>query len=839
MKEYKFHTLSIEETFKLLNSSPKGLNSQEAEKRLKKFGLNELEDKKESKFLIFIRQFNNPLVYILIAASIITFFMGDYLDTGIIAGIIFINGFLGFLQELKAQASLEALKKLTQTKTTVLRDGKEIEIPVSQVVPGDIVILGEGDVVPADIRLIETAGLLVDEAILTGESIPVEKDASVVLPEDTPVYKRVNILFKGTLIVRGKGKGIVYATGKNTEIGKIAEKVKEKSPETPLQRSLKTFSKKWIFLLIGVLSVIFVIGILQGRDFYTLFLLLVSELVSSVPEGLPLVVTFILVIGALRLAKKKTLVKYLPSVETLGSATFIVSDKTGTITEGKLQVKDYFTLDKEKLLLTAALCNDAFDTKGDPLEVALLKWLENQGFNWRKAREKYKRIWEHPFDTKLRLMATINEIDGKKFLFIKGAFESLINFAINDVSQLQKVHDEMAENGLRVIAVGYSEIDKIPDDITKIKIKLIGLIGFLDPPKENVKEAVKIARKAGIRVIMVTGDNIKTAIAIAKMVDIYQKGDFSLLGEDLKKYSDKELYNVLKRTSVVARATPEDKYRIVKVLQSNKEIVAVTGDGVNDVPALKVADLGIAMGSGSEAAKEVAKMIITDNNLSVIVDAIRYGRNIALNLRKTIYYLMSCSLGEIGLISSAFLLNFPLPLHPIQILWINVVTEGVQDKTFAFNKEDKDVMNEKPKPPEKTFFDKKQILDIIFAGLLMAILTLSVFLYFLNTTQLQHAIAMAFTSLIVIQWFNGFQSIITQPFFKNIFVSLTVNPYMYVGVGIGVVLQLLATYIFPDWLHTVPLTLSDWMVILGVALAFFIIIEIKKWAEFFMNKGSI
>ncbi len=838
MKEHKFHTLSIEETFKLLNSSPKGLNSQEAEKRLKKFGLNELEEKKESKFLIFIRQFNNPLVYILIAASIITFFMGDYLDTGIIAGIIFINGFLGFLQELKAQASLEALKKLTQTKTTVLRDGKEIEIPVSQVVPGDIVILGEGDVVPADIRLIETAGLLVDEAILTGESIPVEKDASVVLPEDTPVYKRVNILFKGTLIVRGKGKGIVYATGKNTEIGKIVEKVKEKSPETPLQRSLKTFSKKWIFLLIGVLSVIFVIGILQGRDFYTLFLLLVSELVSSVPEGLPLVVTFILVIGALRLAKKKTLVKYLPSVETLGSATFIVSDKTGTITEGKLQVKDYFTLDKEKLLLTAALCNDAFDTKGDPLEVALLKWLENQGFNWRKAREKYKRIWEHPFDTKLRLMATINEIDGKKFLFIKGAFESLINFAINDVSQLQKVHDEMAENGLRVIAVGYSEIDKIPDDITKIKIKLIGLIGFLDPPKENVKEAVKIARKAGIRVIMVTGDNIKTATAIAKMVDIYQKGDFSLLGEDLKKYSDKELYNVLKRTSVVARATPEDKYRIVKVLQSNKEIVAVTGDGVNDVPALKVADLGIAMGSGSEAAKEVAKMIITDNNLSVIVDAIRYGRNIALNLRKTIYYLMSCSLGEIGLISSAFLLNFPLPLHPIQILWINVVTEGVQDKTFAFNKEDKDVMNEKPKPPEKTFFDKKQILDIIFAGLLMAILTLSVFLYFLNTTQLQHAIAMAFTSLIVIQWFNGFQSIITQPFFKNIFVSLTVNPYMYVGVGIGVVLQLLATYIFPDWLHTVPLTLSDWMVILGVALAFFIIIEIKKWTEFFMNKGS-
>ena len=834
----KSYALAKEEVFKLLNSSPNGLSSDEAEKRLKEYGLNELEEKKESKFLIFIRQFNNPLVYILIVASIITLFMGDYLDSGIIAGIIFINGLLGFLQELKAQASLEALKKLTQTKTTVLRDGKEIEIPVSLVVPGDIVVLGEGDVVPADIRLIESSGLLVDEAILTGESIPVEKEASEILPEETPIYKRKNILFKGTLVVRGKGKGIVYATGKNTEIGKIAEKIKEKSPETPLQRSLKVFSKKWIFFLIGILFVIFIIGIFQGRDFYTLFLLLVSELVSSVPEGLPLVVTFILVIGALRLAKKKTLVKYLPSVETLGSATFIVSDKTGTITEGKLKVKDYYTKDKEKLFLGAALCNDAFDSKGDPLEVALLKWLESENFNWKKAREKYKREWEHPFDTKLRLMATINEINGKKFLFVKGAFESLIKLASNDISEFQKVHDEMADNGLRVIAVGYSEIEEIPDEITKTKIKIIGLIGFLDPPKENVKEAVQTARKAGIRVIMVTGDNIKTATAIARMVDIYKKGDFSLLGEDLKKYSDEELYNVLKRTSVVARATPEDKYRIVKVLQSNREIVAVTGDGVNDVPALKVADLGIAMGSGSEAAKEVAKMIITDNNLSIIVDAIRYGRNIALNLRKTIYYLMSCSLGEIGLISSAFLLNFPLPLHPIQILWINVVTEGVQDKTFAFNKEDKDVMNDKPKPPEKTFFDKKQILDIIFAGLLMAILTLSVFLYFLNTTELKHAIAMAFTSLIVIQWFNGFQSIIVQPFFKNIIKSLTVNPYMYLGVSIGVILQLLATYMFPDWLHTIPLTLSDWIVILGVSVLFFIIIEIKKWIELYSNKGN-
>ncbi len=832
------YALSKKEIFSLLKTSPEGISSEEAEKRLKIYGLNELEEKKESKLLIFFRQFNNPLVYVLIVASIITFFMGDYLDSGIITGIIFINGILGFFQEIKAQASLEALKKLTQTKTTVIRNNKEIEVPVSLIVPGDVVVLGEGDVVPADIRLIEASGLLVDEAILTGESIPVEKDAEEILPENTPIYKRKNILFKGTIVVRGKGKGVVFATGKNTEIGKIAEKIKEKSPETPLQRALKSFSKKWLLILFVLLFSIFIIGLIQGRDFYTLFLLIVSGLVSSVPEGLPLVVTFILVIGAMRLLKKKTLVKYLPSVETLGSTTFIVSDKTGTITEGKLKVEEYYSIDKEKLYLAAALCNDAYDSKGDPLEVALLKWLEKEGVNWKDIRKKYKRIWEHPFDTNLRLMATVNEIDDKKILFVKGALESLVKFTENDYSQFQKVHDEMAENGLRVIAVGFAEIEKIPDFITDTKIKLIGLIGFLDPPKEGVKYAVNTARKAGIRVIMVTGDNIKTATAVAKMVDIYKEGDLSILGENLEKYSDEELYNILKRTSVVARATPENKYRIVKILQNKREIVAVTGDGVNDVPALKVADLGIAMGSGSDAAKEVAKMIITDNNLKVIVDAIKYGRSVAINLRKTIYYLMSYSFGSLGLILSAFILNYPLPLYPIQILWINVVTEGVQDKTFAFNKEDIDVMSEKPKRPEKVFFDKKQLIDIIFAAFTMTVLTLVLFIKMLEITNINHAVAVTFTSLIVIQWVHGFQAVIYLPFFKDIKKSLTVNPYMYIGISIGIFLQLLATYLFPNWLRTVPLTVSDWEIILGTSLLFFMIIEIKKWIEFFIKRNK-
>ncbi|NPA52381.1 MAG: cation-transporting P-type ATPase [Aquificae bacterium] len=829
------HSLTVDKIFQLLKTSPNGLSFEEAKKRLKLYGKNQLEEEKESTLLIFIRQFNNPLVFILIVAALITVAMGDYLDAWIITGIILINGLLGFGQELKARASLQALKKLTESKATVIREGKQIEIPVSDITVGDIIVLGEGDIVPADARLFESTGLLVDESVLTGESIPVEKEAEIVLPEDTPLYKRTNIVFKGTIVVRGKGKAVVFAVGKNTEIGKIAEKVKEKSPETPLQRALKSFSKKWLFALIVILFSIFIIGVLQGRDFYTLFLLIVSELVSAVPEGLPLVVTFILVIGALKLAKKKTLTKYLPAVETLGSATYIVSDKTGTITEGKLQVKDYFSTDKEKLFLASALCNDAYEEKGDPLEVAILKWLEKEGFDWRKARKSYPRLWEHPFDTKLRLMATINKVNGENLLFIKGAFESLEKLAQNDMSQLREIHDKMAENGLRVIAVGWAKVDSFPVDITQIKINIIGLIGFLDPPKKEVKKAVETARQAGIRVIMVTGDNIKTAVAVAKMVGIYQKGDFSLLGEQIDKYSDEELYNILKRTSVVARATPENKYKIVKTLQKHLEIVAVTGDGVNDVPALKVADLGIAMGDGTEAAKEVAKMIITDNNLGVIVDAIRYGRTIALNLRRTIYYLISCSFGEIGLISSAFILNYPLPLHPIQILWINVVTEGTQDKTFAFNKEDTDVMKEKPKKPEKVFFDRKQMFDILFAALLMTVTTLGIFLYTLENSSVKHAVTMSFSSLIVSQWLNGIQSIKSTPFFYKIISSFTINPYMYLGVFIGFTLQLLATYLFPHFLHIIPLSIDDWLKVFFVSFIFFLGIEVKKWIEFLLK----
>ncbi|WP_457643359.1 cation-translocating P-type ATPase [Persephonella sp.] len=822
------YQLSKEELFKRFNSSEKGLSEAEAVRRIKKYGLNQLEEQKESVLLIFFRQFNNPLVYILIAAMGITVYMGDKIDAGIIGGIILVNGLLGFFQELKARASIQSLKKMTETKATVIRDGEEKTVPVSQVTVGDIVVVREGDVVPADIRLIDSSGLLVEEAVLTGESVPVEKDFQPIDDEDVPLYRRKNVLFKGTIVVRGWGVGIVYAVGKNTEIGKIAEKIKEKAPESPLNKAIKKFSLKWMLLLFGMLSVILVFGIIQGRDLYKLFMLIISELVSAVPEGLPLVITFVLVIGAVALAKKKTLVKYLPAVETLGSATYILSDKTGTITEGKLKVEDTFETDRHMLFLVSALCNDASGENGDPLEVALLKWLENKGYDWKEARQQYPRVWEYPFDTNLRLMATVNIIENSRYLLVKGAFESLKKMAVNDTDRFEQVHDQMAEKGLRVLAFGYSVVDDVPESIENVKINIVGLVGFLDPPKEGVKEAVETARKAGIRIIMVTGDNIKTAVAVAKKVSIYREGDVAVHGTKLKEYSDEELYNLLKMTSVVARATPEDKYRLVKLLQRNGEIVAVTGDGVNDVPALKVADLGIAMGSGTEAAKDVAKMIITDNNLSVIVEAVKQGRIIALNIRKVIYYLMSCSFGEILLLTSSFLLKLPLPLYPIQILWINVVTEGVQDKTFAFNKPEENIMDRKPEKPEKTFFDRKQLLDILFGASLIAFVNLLLFIYALEAFSYEKAVTLAFTSLIANQWINGFQAVKSEPYLKNLKSSIKANPYMFIGVGIGVLLQLSALYIFPEFMHAVPLSLSDWGFVLLTSIIVFFILELKK-----------
>ncbi|RIB35422.1 MAG: cation transporter [Candidatus Nanoclepta minutus] len=827
------HSLKVEDILNSLGSSLDGLSWGEARKRIQIYGKNTLEEEKINRWKIFLRQFNSPLIYILLIAALISLLVGEIKDFFVITSLVFANGVIGYFQEIKAEVSIRSLKKLTESKVKVIREGKIVEIPSSELVPGDIVVLSEGDLVTADIRLIDSKGLLIDESSITGESIPVEKDHSAILPKETLPYELKNMALSGTTVVRGSGIGVVVRTGKMTYFARITEKVKEKPPLSPVIKALKVFTRRYVIFVIFFLTIVGIIAYYQGRRILEIAMILISQLVSSVPEGLPIVITLTLVVGALALSKRKTLVRYLPAVEVLGSATTIVIDKTGTITEGKLAVKEVFAKDEEMLKVVSALCNNFRDGHGDPIDRALAKWL---GEEYEKIRSLYPRVKEYPFDVKHRFMATINEFKGKKTLFIKGAYESLKEIAINrDLKEFDRILEKMTENGLRVLAFGYGEWNG--DDFSKWKIRIVGLIGFYDPPKEGVREAVEVARRAGIRIIMITGDHLLTAKAIAKEVGIWRERDLILTGKDIDSLDDKELYKVLEKTTVIARALPEHKYRVVRVLQENDEIVAVTGDGVNDVPALRVADLGIAMGSGTEAAKSVAKMVIVDNDLRIIIDAIKQGRVIADNLRKVVYYLISTSIGEVILISLSILLGLPLPLFAIQILWINLVTDGVQDKTFPLCKEETDVMDRLPRRPEKLFFDGYQMARILYFGLLMGLTNLFLYMHLLNIYEYAIVNSIIFTSSVVVQWFNGIQAQKEkEPFFKNVKKSLTINPYIFLGILASMVLQLIALYLVPDWFKTVPLPIEGWLYVLLVSLICFFAVEIWKWIEYLINK---
>jgi Ca2+-transporting ATPase len=823
------HALPAQAIQDLLSTGSAGLTETEVTVRLERYGRNVLKEEKSSRLFIFLRQFKSILVYILIFAAIISLIVADIKDFIIIIFIIAVNSIIGFWQELKAEASIAALKKLTESRVRVMRHGTESTIPSELLVPGDCVIVSEGDLVTADIRLFETSSLMVDESSLTGESLPVTKDPAAEVPADAPPYAWKNSLLSGTTIVRGSGKGYVVKTGKDTYFARIAQLAQERSPDSPFTKAISHFSQRYISIIIVILSIVGTIAYLQGRPVAELAYLLVAQMVSAVPEGLPIVVTIIMVVGALALSKKKTLVRHLPAVETMGSATVIASDKTGTITEGRLAVQDMYVLDPDALVLTAALCNESSNGSGDPIDVALAHWVER----YEMVRSENPRNWVFPFDTAKKLMATANTVGGRERFFIKGAYEELKKLADNDPSSLAELElkiDAMAERGLRVLAFGSG--DWHGEDIAW-SFSIIGIIGFSDPPKPSAAEAVLTAQKAGVRVLMITGDYAPTAREIARSVNIWKEGDLMLTGPEIEVMSDDDLASALKKTTVLARILPEHKHRVVKVLQEHGEIVTVTGDGVNDVPALRAADLGIAMGSGTEAAKSAAKMVIVDNNLSVIVDAIRNARVIVDNIRKVIYYLVSTSITEIVLISTSIVAGLPLPLLPIQILWINLVTDGVQDKTFPFIREEGDVMNRPPKNPAKQFFDSRQIRRIMAFGLIMGGLAFILFWYLLGIYSYEVAVSIMFTSVVCFQWCNGLQAQLEhEPYLLDIRRSISINPYIFYGIGVGIVLQLTAIYVIPGVFGIVPLAPEHWRYVITLSLAAFFVVEVIKWLEY-------
>lgn len=710
-----------------------------------------------------------------------------------------------------------------------MRDGQFTTIASSELVPGDYVILHEGEVVTSDIRLTDSKGLMINESSMTGESIPVVKDHEVVLPENSLPYELVNTLLAGTIVVRGSGHGIVVHTGANTYLASIAEKAKETRTKNPLDKAMSYFTLRYAISLIMIFSLLGIVGYFQGKTILDFSYILLAGLVSAVPVGLPIVLTLVMALGALKLSKRRALVRYLPSVETLGSVTIIASDKTGTITEGKLKVQEVYSQDIEKLKLIAALCNDSHEGSGDPLDVALAQWIEG----YEKIRKEFPRKWTHSFDAHLMLMATVYRINEIEELLVKGAYESLKEKVQNneELKEFDEAFEHLVNQGLRVIACGVGKWENNHDPASW-SLQMIGFIGFLDPAKKGVRETVASAKRAGVHVVMITGDHPMTAKAVAKEVGIWSEGEDILIGKEIEGLSDEKLLKILKTTTVMARILPEHKYLIVKLLQKSKEIVAVTGDGVNDVPALKLADIGIAMGGGTEAAKNVSAMVITDNNLSIIVEAIRTARVITDNIRKAIYYLVSTSLQEVCLIALAIIAALPLPLAAIQILWINLVTDGALDKTFPFAKEESDVMLRKPRRPDRKFFDYTQIIRIATFGLFVGIMIFFLYKYLLSFYPFEVTSTIVFTSVIVAQWANGIQSQKeSEPFFKNLKRSFTINPYIFLGLALGAILQYSILYFVPKLFHSIQMDIEHWQYPLFTFCAAFGIVEIRKWIE--------
>ena len=783
-----FHK-SVDETkeyFKL--DEENGLSNEQVNENRQKYGTNELQTKKKkSTFVKFLEQFKDFMIIVLIIAAIISGVVGyiegeGITDSIIILIVVILNAVIGVIQENKAEKSLEALQKLSAHVSKVIRNGKMEVIPAKELVPGDIVVLDTGDYVPADLRIIEAVNLKSQEASLTGESVPVEKSANTIEQEEVDLGDRENMLFSSSLITYGRGKGIVVETGMNTEVGKIAGIINSaEETQTPLQEKLNKLGKTLGIAALVICAIIFVIGLLYGKDPIEMFMTAVSLAVAVIPEGLAAVSTIVLAIGVQRMVKRHAIVKKLPAVETLGSTTVICSDKTGTLTQNKMTVEKIFYNGKlldaeevkqnidtnlEKLVYISMLCNDTKisannELTGDPTETALV----DMGFNLQFEKniyDKNPRIKEIPFDSDRKLMTTVNKINNKYVVLTKGGVDELLakcnkylydGEERNDLENYKKVitknNEDMAKDALRVLSMAYKEIDHEPTDEEMKNIEqdliYVGMVGMIDPPRLEVKDAVDKCKKAGIKTVMITGDHKITAIAIAKSLGILQSEEEALTGAELEKMSDEDLTKNIRKYSVYARVSPEHKVRIVKAWQANGEIVAMTGDGVNDAPALKTADIGCAMGIvGTDVSKEAADVILTDDNFATIVSSVEEGRRIYDNILKAIQFLLSSNVGEVITLFVAILItpllgnlfgidiNLIVPLLPIHILWINLVTDSLPALALAVDPPQKDVMDRKPNK-NKSVFTKGMIWRIVYQGILIGVITIVAFIVGLAT----------------------------------------------------------------------------------------------------------
>lgn len=860
-----WHSCSVEEIAKNLKTNINiGLSDDEAQKRFERYGPNNLkEKKKESIFVKFLKQFNDFMIITLIIAAIISAVVSklngeaDYIDSIIIVAIVIFNAIMGLVQEQKAEKSLEALKKMTAPNAKVRRNGRVQEIDATLVVPGDIVILEAGNYVPADCRLINSYNLKIEESALTGETIPSLKDSSKILKENTAMGDLCNMVFATTIVVNGHGEAIVVETGMNTRVGKIAGMIiEDESPETPIQKKLAEVGKILAIACIIICVLIFVIGIFKKIPIIEMFMTSVGLAVAAIPEGLPAIVTIMLSIGVTKMAKKNSIIRKLPAVETLGSSSVICSDKTGTLTQNKMtvtEVRNCFgranSNERKFILELGTMCTDTTEERingklgfvGEATEVAISNAAMEEGVSKSFLYDEMKRINDIPFDSKRKMMTTIHKYGNGYRIITKGAPDVLLKRCSNCYSggqivpifskkdDINEQNNQMAEKALRVIAVAYKDVEKLPEmqDVEKDLI-FCGLIGMIDPPREGVKEAVRTCRRAGIKTVMITGDHLQTAKAIAKELGILKRGDLAIDGETLERMSQHELEQNIMDYSVFARVSPEHKVRIVKAFQSTGAVVAMTGDGVNDAPALKNADIGIAMGKGgTDVAKNAADMILLDDNFVTIVEAVKQGRNIYDNIKKAIHFLISTNIGEIVTIFFGLVLGIKSPLLAIQLLWINLVTDSLPAIALGLEKEEENIMSRLPRNPKKNLFADGLWWKIIIEGAMLGMFTLLAFSIGNRLYSVEVGRTMAFLTLGILELVHSFNIKSEESIFK---IGVLENKYLVGALVLGVILQVIVVVVSPlaQVFSLVPLTEIQWLYTILIAVAPIPIVEIQK-----------
>ncbi len=862
-----WETLRKEEVLQKLKTDKRGgLAKQEVENRQKEYGKNKLKEKPKETILVrFIKQFNDFMIIILIIASIISagvsYMQGenDYIDSIIIIAIVVLNAIMGVIQETKAEKSIEALQKMTPRKSKVIREGKTEEINAEDLVPGDIVILEAGNYVPADSRIIEAHNLKIEESSLTGETESVTKDAEMICKKDVPLGDRLNMAYMSTIIVNGHGMAIVTDIGMNTKVGQIANMIIEnEAPETPIQKKLGQVGKTLGIVCLAICFVIFLIGIIKNIEPMEMFMTAVGLAVAAIPEGLPAIVTIVLSIGVTKMAKKNSIIRKLPAVETLGSSNVICSDKTGTLTQNKMKVVEINSKNQEFAVELSCMCTDCdvniedgkTTVQGEPTEAALVNYALETGKNKNILYQEMPRINEIPFDSNRKMMTTIHKLGNKYRIITKGAPDVLLERCSKEIEnnmfskiRIQNQNLEMAKKALRVIAIAYKDVDVLPNRIDTWTIEndltFVGLLGMIDPPREGVKEAVKTCKKAGIKTVMITGDHIATATAIARELNILGKDDKAMTGQELEKMSKKQLEENIKDYSVFARVTPEHKVRIVKAWQKRGAVVAMTGDGVNDSPALKNADIGIAMGkNGTDVAKNAADMILADDNFVTIVEAVKQGRNIYANIKKGIHFLIATNIGEIVTIFVGLLLGLKSPLLAIQLLWVNLVTDSLPAIALGLEPAEKDIMNKQPVNSRKSIFADGLWNKIIVEGIMIGMLTLLAFSIGNKYFGLEVGRTMAFISIGILELVHSFNVKSEKSIFKT---GLFENKFLVGSFILGIFVQVIVVLIpqLAEIFKLVPLTGLQWSITLVISILPVPIMEIQKFFDRRVKKESI